>query len=221
VADGRGGGDAFCAATSDGWLLQGAMWNIGNASAPGALLVHGLNEDRHSYDALANGLAAKGWRVVAFDARGHGLSTHRTDGTTRALAQFGDADLLAMERDLDAMQPIANATVLVGASVGANEALRFAAGDPNVTAVALLSAGDSYRGLDATGAASRFGGSILFLASQDDSYAAQSARDLAARHPGAHEVDVIAGSAHGTNLLQDPTVLGALEAWVGRQARPS
>ncbi len=215
----RGGGEALCATTADGWVLQGAAWNRGNATAPGILLVHGLNEDRHSYDTLAHDLAAKGWRVVAFDSRGHGLSTHRTDGSTRTLQQFGDADFLAMERDLAAMQPLANASVILGASVGANEALRHAAADPLARAAVLLSAGDNYRGIDATGAAAAFRGPILFFASQGDAYAAQSARDLAQRHPGPHDVDVVPGSAHGTNLLLDPAYSAAIEAWIARQVQ--
>lgn len=215
----RGGGEAVCVVTSDGWILQGATWNGNATTAPGIVLVHGLNEDRHSYDKLANDLAAQGDRVLAFDSRGHGLSTHRTDGSTRTLAEFDDADFLAMERDVDAVAPRIHPQIVLGASVGANEALRRAVADAGVREAVLLSAGDSYRGIDATGAAAAFRGPILFMASQGDAYAARSAQDLAARHPGENTVDVVPGSAHGTNLLADPTYLAAVESWIGREAR--
>ncbi|MEA3198727.1 MAG: hypothetical protein QOE90_155 [Thermoplasmata archaeon] len=212
----RGGGQGVCAITTDGWILQGAAWNPDNPSAPSVMLVHGLNEDRHSYDALAHALAAKGYRVLAFDSRGMGLSTNLTDGSTRTLASFNQQDVLAMPHDMATMGASFQPTAIVGASVGANEAIAYAALSPGVRTVVLLSAGESYQGLDATAPAAKYGGSILFVASQGDTYAAGSAQDLASRHHGEHQVDVVGGSAHGTNLLADPTIQGAVVAWLGQ-----
>lgn len=218
LAPTRGGGTGVCAVTSDGWILQGAAWN-GASNATTILLVHGLNEDRHSYDALANELAAKGYRVLAFDSRGHGDSTHLASGATRALRDFAAADFAAMPRDLEAMRAVAAPDVLVGASVGANEAVIHAgAHDGGTRALALLSAGDSYQGLDALSAIAGAHGAALLLAAQGDAYAARSAPDLAARHPGPHDVHVVAGDAHGTNLLKDPALRAALVDWIAAHA---
>lgn len=216
VASDRGGGDPVCLVTSDGWILQGAAWNLHAANATTVLLVHGLNEDRHSYDTLANDLAAKGWRVVAFDLRGHGESTRLVGNTSRTWHDFHAGDFLSLHRDLEAAGALAPPQLVVGASVGANAALAYAAATPGVRAAALLSAGDVYQQIDATGPAASYHGALLFLASQGDAYAASSAKDLSARHPGAHDVAIVDGGAHGTQLLQDAARRGGLESWLAQ-----
>ena len=203
----------LCVAADDGWILQAAAF--GNASAPRyVLLVHGLNEDHHSYDKLAAQVAAAGWRVVALDSRGHGASTLRSDGTTRTLTQFGPDDFLKMERDITAIEAkLGKPALVVGASVGANEALREATRLDARVALVLLSPGLNYRGLTTADADAAHTGPALFLASAEDSYAASSARALAAQHPGPHEIHVWSGKGHGTNLLDDEA-RGSILAWV-------
>lgn len=187
---------------SDGWALHASSWSATDAPRPWALLVHGLNEDRHPFDALAAQLEAAGWRVLSFDSRGHGESVNL--GT---LPGFRDADFLAMERDLDAAAVHLRAPprLLVGASLGANEALRYAArADANATLV-LLSPGLDYRGLTTQDAAAAHEGRALFTASDEDAYAAQSARSLTTIHRGVDEVRLWSGKGHGSGLLDDET----------------
>lgn len=205
------GGGEFCLATRDGWFLHGVEWNDDRPQV--AVLVHGLNEDLHSYDALAQELAAAGWRVLAFDSRGHGASIHRADGTTSHAKDFAPEDFLAMERDLDAMQErIGRAPdLLVGASVGSSEALRWAAGTR--TALVLLSPGAEYRGLDTADADVRHEGAAYFVASSEDLYAARSAETLDAHHAGPHALKLWDGKGHGTQILDDEGRADVL-AWI-------
>lgn len=80
----------------------------GPAGAPTVVLLHGGGQTRHSWHGAMRALAARGYRVVAYDARGHGDSdwSPRGDYGVQALA----ADLLP----LTASRPVA----LVGASMG-------------------------------------------------------------------------------------------------------
>lgn len=197
-------------ATGDGVDLHGAFWS--RAPDRAIVLVHGLNEDRHSWDALAEFLAGThGWTVLAFDLRGHGQSTLRF-GQPYELRNFTAEDFLAMPRDAEAALSMLRGRlpaegaeaciVLVGASVGANLALRVAAASPaHVDAAALLSPGQDYRGLRTDDVIGALEALPLFLAAgRGDTYAAQSAQALAAQ--AERETLVIApGEAHGTELL--------------------
>lgn len=82
----------------------------GPADAPAVLFAHGFGQSRHAWTHAAELLAAKGWRAVTFDARGHGDSGRVADGHY-LLEQFVD-DLLVVAASLGAPP------VLVGASMG-------------------------------------------------------------------------------------------------------
>lgn len=97
-----------------------AMEVRGEAGAPPLLLAHGFGQSRHAWTRTAETLAARGWRTVTFDARGHGDSGRAADGHYR-LEQFVD-DLVTLACSLG--QP----PVLVGASMGGLLGL-FAAGE--------------------------------------------------------------------------------------------
>ena len=56
--------------------LKIAMHEWGDATAPPLFLVHGGFDFARTYDVFAPLLAAAGWRVVAWDQRGHGDSDH-------------------------------------------------------------------------------------------------------------------------------------------------
>src|SRR5439155_26319606 len=91
----------------------------------------------------------------------------------------------------------------VGASVGAYEVMREGTRlDPRV-AIAMLSPGLDYHGIQPSAANAVHAGRAYFMASEEDGYAASSARSLAAQHPGPHELRVWSGKGHGTNLLDD------------------
>lgn len=213
--------EAVTFATGDGVDLHGSYWP---RSAQAAVLVHGLNEDRHSWDNLADFLAnAYGWSVLTFDLRGHGQSTLRF-GQPYELRNFTAEDFPAMQRDVEAALSLVRGRlaaapepciVLAGASVGANLALRVAAAErAHVDAAALLSPGQDYRGLrtdDVIGAVKAL---PLFLAAgRGDTYAAQSAQALAAQAERETLV-VVPGEAHGTELLGADEVQSRLVTWL-------
>lgn len=70
---------------------------------PGLVLVHGLGGAKEDFDGHLDLLAAQGWRVIAFDMRGHGGSDHPPDPVAYSLDTFaGDivdvADALSLDR---------------------------------------------------------------------------------------------------------------------------
>src|SRR3954469_5174514 len=108
-------------------LERGDATLVGTAigRGPTALLLHAGGERRGVWDPVARGLAARGFRAVAYDLRGHGGSSG--GGAERRDAQPGDvAARLASE-------PVP--AVVVGASLGGLAAL-FALHDPGTRASA-------------------------------------------------------------------------------------
>jgi len=97
------------------------------------LLLHGLASNARIWDLTAP-LLAGGFRVVALDQRGHGL-TDKPDGGYDFASVSGD--VAAFVQALGLVRP-----ALVGHSWGANAALQFAADRPDgVSALALVDGG--------------------------------------------------------------------------------
>lgn len=186
------------------------------------LLIHGLNEDAHSYDAFAESLGQRGFTVAAWDLRGHGQSTVR-NGQPYNLRNFTERDVMAMAGDvaleLGILEQGAPAcAAIVGASIGANLALRAIAMDPNVSAAVLLSPGLDYHGLTTSDLIGQVQDRrILLAAARQDSYAFQSAAQLASGLSHASFLQ-IEGSTHGTNLLREGDLQPRLIAWLLEQA---
>lgn len=94
--------------TSQGLRLVGDV--MGPAEAPVVVLMHGGGQTRHSWSGAMKRLVEAGYRVINYDARGHGDSDWCPDGRYR-LADRAE-DLASVVRDVTA--PLA----LVGASLG-------------------------------------------------------------------------------------------------------
>lgn len=107
-----------------------------------AVILHGLRDQKSSYLPTARLFAARGYRAVAVDLRGHGHSGG--DYLTYGLLDADDvaAVLDALEGETE-LGPLA----LVGASYGGAVALRLAAQDPRVDAVATLETFATLRGI--------------------------------------------------------------------------
>lgn len=82
----------------------------GPDDAPTIMLIHGLSGDHHSFGLVADGLVARGFRVVGLNQRGHGGSTVGTEGFGPARQ---GADVGQVLRALDL-----NDVTLVGHSMG-------------------------------------------------------------------------------------------------------
>ncbi|HEV3070817.1 MAG TPA: alpha/beta hydrolase [Solirubrobacteraceae bacterium] len=111
--------DAF-EVRSDGVTLSGEQAGEG----PPVVLLHGLTATRRYVVMGSRLLEGAGYRVIAYDARGHGRSTPAPTSTAYGYEQLaGD-----LEAVLDALQT--PRALLAGASMGALTALRFALAHP-------------------------------------------------------------------------------------------
>lgn len=92
----------------------------GDAGAPPMVLLHGLTGHAHTWDHMAPALAAS-HRVLALDQRGHGDSEHVESYTTDDFVQ--DLEAMAVAWGIGRFG-------LMGLSMGAHNALAFAAAHP-------------------------------------------------------------------------------------------
>jgi len=173
----------------DGVILVGTFLESATPNSPALLLLHQWQSDRHSYDDFAKRMQAKGFNVLAIDGRGFGESVKTTDGksispsrTDEAVkAMLGDVgaafDFLSKQKNVDP-----NKIGVVGASYGSSLALIYAADNPKVAAVALLSPGLNYFGnMPTEPAVKKYGNRPLYLiAAEDDPESAGAVRKLAA-----------------------------------------
>lgn len=99
-----------------------AIDDLGPAVGPPVLLLHGGGQTRLSWGGTARLLAARGYRAVALDLRGHGESAWAADGDYSAAALIGDVQRVATY--------VGRPMALVGASLGGLVALLYAAAHP-------------------------------------------------------------------------------------------
>jgi dienelactone hydrolase len=137
----------------DDVVLVGTFLAANKPNSPALLLLHQWESNRHSYDDFAKEMQVAGFNVLAIDGRGFGESTKKTDGTAIAAGRT-DADVKAMLGDIGTASDFLAKQInvdpkrigIVGASYGSSLALIYAADNPKVAAVALLSPGLNYFG---------------------------------------------------------------------------
>jgi esterase/lipase len=193
---------------ADGIRLLGVTFGRGRS---GVVLAHGLRNDFCSWVPYARTLAARGYRVLAFDFRGHGSSaTQRGTNTWR-----NDLDVVGAVRELR-RRGVAS-VVLAGSSLGGTAALTAAATiSPPVQGVISLSAPRSWVLMDAENAVRRMQVPVLFLAAELDDPLQDDARALyEASASGDRRLEILPGSgAHGTRLLPHPPMRAAIEGFL-------
>lgn len=183
--------------TADGVTLAGTFYAPAKPNSPALIMLHMLDRQRGDWDTLARTVQAAGYGVLTIDLRGHGASG-------------GDREWLKMVDDTaDAYAWLANRPEIdparigvVGASVGANLALNFAAREPAVKTVILLSAGLNFRGLAAEPAMKAYGARPVMLAASAQDRAAAAVMDrLQKLAQGRQSVLLLQNQGHGTNML--------------------
>lgn len=203
---------------ADDLALAATLYSPSGAPGPwpGVLLVHMLGSERGAWAPLASPLVNAGYAVLAIDLRGHGDTGGEVDwekardDVQRAWRYLGDLPEVDGER-----------TAVIGASIGANLALVTGAGEPAIRTVILLSPGLDYRGVTTSEAMQAFGERpALIVASQGDTYAAQSSQTLETLAQGETRLELFDGAAHGTQMLEvEPDLADLILNWLDQHLR--
>ena len=164
--------------SQDGTALAGEETGEGTP----VVLLHGLTASRRYVVHGSRTLERVGHRVVAYDARGHGLSSRAPDYGYAVLA--GDLAAVLDDRGLDR-------AVLAGASMGAHTIVRFALDHPHrVAGMVLITPGhmpgadeddDRLETWDRLAGGLREGGVDGFLAASDFSTMPEQWRETVSR----------------------------------------
>lgn len=198
--------------SSDGVRLA-AAWGAPAGAHSGVVLVPMAGHAKEDWESTGTALYRSGVAVVAVDLRGQGKSGG---------GPVTDADYPKMVADVTAAITFLQGkgvtrVVLVGAEVGGNLAVTVAADNAAVVGVAMLSPGQTFKGVSAVDPARRLGERpLLLVASDDDPYALLSAKALAATSARSELVQ-LSGAGRGTRMLtREPTLVGTLVGFVGR-----
>lgn len=103
---------------------------LGSDQAPLVILLHGGGQTRHSWSGAMHALAARGYRVVNFDARGHG------DSDWSNMGAYGLDDRVVDLRTI--VETFNGPFALVGASLGGGTAIHAVALGMTPQAVVLV-----------------------------------------------------------------------------------
>lgn len=149
--------------TSDGWSLRANLHSPAQAPVGVAVLAHALMARRTSFyrpkaASLATLLVNRGWRVVAFDFRGHGDSRPTArEGGTFTYDDFVRHDLGAVCEFAREQARASEPVVVVGHSLGGHAAV-VAQGSGAARVDAIVGIGAAPRSCARTSPRSRGGG---------------------------------------------------------------
>ncbi len=187
-----------------------------------AILLHMRPGKKEDWPAWAAALNAKGVACLAIDQRGSGRSTQ---GGLLDVRRFTDEDdrkrLLdakaAFEELRDGQGATEASTILVGGSIGANVAIRFAADHPGIPLVIALSPGLDYHGVTTVDAIARLAPlqRVVVVTSDDDPESADGCRALQAAAPERTVLIEKHGLGHAERMAEkDPALIGELLSYV-------
>lgn len=216
--------------TSDGVKISALFRPPAGKNRKTIVLLHGLASNQEEWQPFIRKLVQAGYGFLSYDARGHGESTVTAGGQPVSFERFGapgpgspwskmPADLKEAVNFLVTVKGInANKIGLAGASLGANVCLVYAAENPSISPVILLSPGLNYAGIDAAKAVSGLTNrSVLFAASPGDSYAFQSSHLLYQQIQSNKRAEFLTGdnNRHGVQMF-DGKFENKLLKWLNR-----
>jgi len=177
----------------------------------GIVLLHQMDRNRNDWRDFALKLQNLNYSVLAIDFRGHGES----DGNWK---DFSDDDFEAMGLDVEAAvrylkQNNATGITIIGASIGANIALKYAV-EHGIRKLVLLSPGMNFHGVETEEPAKVFEGKVLIAASKDDRYSLDSSKVLYAVIKSQKELKLYDNAGHGTKMLEGTDLSSVIINWL-------
>lgn len=212
--------DDFLFNTPDGFRIYGTFSHPGSGKYCFVLL-HGLGSTSAEWNDFTKKLKSTGYGYLAYDARGHGKSIHKTDNSNISYKNFFRTDWEEMIDDLKSavsflkkkgIKP--DRTIIAGASLGANITLNYVVNNPRIPLIILLSPGIEYAGISTDTAIKDYGERpIIIAASPHDRYAYVSCEKLISLIEDKSKVAFINGEAaqHGVQILIEDKIERLLE----------
>lgn len=210
--------------TEDGVEVVGDYYLAGTKNVSAVLLLHMMPATRKSWVEFAEKLNDAGFSALAIDLRGHGDSLNKSDGTYLNYKNFSNAEHQSSIHDVEASanflkQKGATKIIVIGASIGANLALQYAAAHHDIRSAVLLSPGLDYRGVLTDHLPEQFqrGQAVYYVVSSEDSYAAESARTLyqETSEEIKKEEKIFDQAGHGTDMFShEPGFEDQIIAWL-------
>ncbi|MBW2992093.1 alpha/beta fold hydrolase [Candidatus Woesearchaeota archaeon] len=163
------------------------------------ILVHMLDRDRNDWEYFAKKLNVFRITAMGIDLRGHGES----EGDWR---EFSDIDFNKMTYDIEKAKSKLEkegkkVNVIIGASIGANLALKYAAEDQDIKAVVLLSPGIAYKSVNIEDDIESFNKPVFIAVSEEDSYPLESSNIIYEKVKGEKELFIGENLGHGTDMI--------------------
>jgi dienelactone hydrolase len=186
-----------------------------------------LGHNRNDWNDFASTLSNKsnGYAVLSIDLRGHGESTASQNGNTILSFQSSTPnDFNKMVLDVKAAKQFLitqkninpNNVAIVGASIGANVALNYAAAsDPSIKAAVLLSPGLDYKGVTTSNTIKQYKGPIYIATAGKDPIAGNDPQTLCneiincANNNRLHIYQY--SNSHGTDMFSDSSLQPPLD----------
>jgi len=177
--------------TEDGIDINGNIFGSGNRWV---ILSHMRPTTQTSWSDFARYLADNDYIVLTYDFRGYGKSG-------------GSQDISNIDKDLEAAldfvrQYDAEKIFLMGASMGGTASL-IVSSRQSVDGVISFSSPAEFKGLSAVDKVGNIDAPKLFIASQGDENAVNSANTLFDASPEPKEIEILDGSAHGTFIFEE------------------
>jgi alpha-beta hydrolase superfamily lysophospholipase len=181
-------------------------------SEKAVILIHQFRRDKSSYEDFAKKLKENGFSSIAIDLRGHGKSSGKWQ-------DFSDDDFRAMKNDVLAAKKFLeekNKTkiFIVGASIGANTALNFAAENQEIRGIVLLSPGIEYHGINVEDSILKNKVPVYIFAGKGDFYALESSQKIYAGLKSKKELKIFDGNSHGTDMFNGTEMEKLILNWL-------
>ena len=188
--------------TEDGIKIAGDLYEGGEK---GIILLHMYTTTRQTWKEFAQELQKKGYSVLAIDFRGHGQSDLNYNS-------FGDPDFNNMLLDVKAAKKFLDKgkNIVMGASIGANIALKFA---NEVDGVIALSTSFNYKGIKTRDYVKKINKPVLIIVSEEDIQSINDSKEMNKIIPKS-TLQVYNRKGHGTRMLDRETkdlIFGWLE----------
>lgn len=198
---------------TDELKLVGTLYTPGDTPSPwpGVMLLHMLWGDRSSWEDFAIKLTDAGYAVLAVDMRGHGDTGGEVDWDLAGNDLQQVWNYLGARPDIDG-----DRMAVLGASIGANMALVTGSDNSNARTVVLLSPGLNYAGVEIRDPLLTYGERpMLIVASQEDTYAADSSRRLEEIALGETRLVMYQGAGHGLHMFErEPGLADLIIDWL-------